>query len=472
MTFQPEAAQTDVVVVGAGLAGISAARALEAAEHSVIVLEARDRVGGRTWAKQLSNGFTIDVGGQWVGPGQDHILALIDELDIPLHPTYDTGDNLSVLAEGQEPKRFAGDTFGLPPHALLDVLAAQKRLESMAKKVPLDAPWNAPKSEKWDGQTAESWIRSNLRTKPGRDFWRLVVGAVFSCEATDLSLLHFLFYCHSGGLWDKLLGTTAGAQESRVDPSLQSVSVKAAAGLDVRLNAAVRSISTNPAGSRLPPSVAVTFSDGPVGPNTPTGQIIANRVIVAVPPAVAGKIEYSPGLGGLRSQLHQSLPMGSVIKVFALYETPFWREAGLSGQAVSLTSQPSVIFDNSPADASCGVLVGFIEGKACREAQRMTSKERQKMVTTTFAGFFGEQAAEPVEYLEQDWTAEEWSGGCYGGRFTPGVWTQLGPALREPCGPIHWAGTETAEKWMGYADGAIESGKRAAAEVAAHLDDA
>lgn len=451
--------RTQVVVVGAGLAGIGAGRALRAAGIEAIILEARDRVGGRTWSKQLANGFTVDVGGQWVGPGQDHILDLIEEVGLPLHETYDTGDNLSVLTEGQEPKRFTGDTFGLAPHVLIEVLGAQKRLEAMAKKVPLDAPWNAKKAEKWDGQTAESWIRSNLRTKAGRNFWRLVVAAVFSCEATDLSLLHFLFYCHSGGLWDKLLGTTGGAQESRLDPSLHEVSVRAAADLDVRLSCPVRAIETKGDG------VLVKYSTSEGG----SGQIQAERVIVAVPPAIAGRIDYQPGLGGIRSQLHQSLPMGSVIKVFALYETPFWRDENLSGQAVSMVHQTSVVFDNSPADASCGVLVAFIEGKACREAQLLSEDEREKMVTNTFATYFGPKAADPIDYLEQDWTAEEWSGGCYGGRFTPGVWTQLGPALREPCGPIHWAGTETAEKWMGYADGAIESGKRSASEVARSL---
>lgn len=446
--------RVDVVVVGAGLAGLAAARQLTAAGRSVAVLEARDRVGGRTLNHTLSNGTIVELGGQWVGPTQDRILALITELGIATFPTFGRGDNLVVLGEGRAPKRFTGDTFGLPPHVLADVGVAQRRLESMAREVPLDAPWQAAKAARWDGETAESWIRRNLRTSTGRDFWRVVVSAVFSCEASDLSLLHLLFYCHSGGLWNRLLGTGGGAQQDRIVGGSQVVSIRMAEALDVRLGAPVRRIDHGGAD-------VTVHHDGTGSP------MRAAQVIVAIPPVLAGRIDYRPSLGGLREQLTQNVPMGSVIKTMTVYDRPWWRDEGLSGQAAGLGRMVSVVFDNSPTDATCGVLLGFIEGRASHEARRLSSDERRAAVARGLAVYFGPRALDSVEYVEQDWAGEEWSGGCYGGRLTPGVWTQLGPALREPIGRIHWAGTETAERWNGYFDGAVRSGERAATEVLA-----
>jgi monoamine oxidase len=445
----------EVVVVGAGVAGLTAARRLEHAGRSVVVLEARDRVGGRTYTVDLPNGEPVDLGGQWVGPTQDRVLALIAELGIETFATYDDGELMARLATDAAPVRTTGATFGLPKHVLVEVGIAQQRLERMARSVPLDAPWRAAKAARWDGQTAESWITRNLRTKLGRQFWRLVVVAVFSCEATDVSLLHFAFYCHSGGLWDRLLGTTGGAQQDRIVGGAQTISTRMAASLSqARLGVRVRAIEHD--ADRV-----VVHHDG--------GRVTARRAVVAIPPTLAGRIEWRPGLGGTRSQLHQNVPMGSVIKTMTVYERPFWRDAGLNGQAVSLVDPVSVVFDNSPADASCGILLAFIEGRASHELRPLSTEARRRRVEDQLVVHFGSEARRSTHYVEQDWAAEELSGGCYGGRLTPGVWTQLGPALAAPIGPIHWAGTETSDVWSGYIDGAVRSGERTAREVHAAL---
>jgi len=200
--------------------------------------------------------------------------------------------------------------------------------------------------------------------------------------------------------------------------------------------------------------------------STPDSVITAKRVIVAVPPMMAGRIGYDPPLPGLRDQLTQKAPMGSVIKCLAVYDRPFWRDDGLSGQAAGDCGAVRATFDNCPPDGSPGVLLGFVEGANARRLARLEPAERRREVFECFERYFGPKAAHPVDYIEHDWTGEQWTRGCYGAHFAPGTWTQFGPALRPPVGRIHWAGTETSTEWCGYMDGAVRSGERAAAEVA------
>ena len=219
------------------------------------------------------------------------------------------------------------------------------------------------------------------------------------------------------------------------------------------------------------PVTAVRQDDESVKVTHDGGVVEGGRVVVAVPPTLAGRIRYSPALSPLRDQLTQQVPMGYVTKVQLAYPEPFWRAEGLSGSVFSLEDEVSVIFDNSPPDSSCGVLLGFLEGGHARWAGKLPPSERKGLILSVFAKFFGPRAADPDEYVERDWAAEEWSRGCYGGRFGTGVWTGYGEALRQPVGRIHWAGTETAEVWNGYMDGAVRSGERAAREVLTAFED-
>ena len=444
--------RVDVVVVGAGMAGLIAARELLAANVSVLVLEARDRVGGRLLNHTLANGTVVEVGGQWVGPTQDRVLALAEELGIGLFPTYVEGEHF--LAMDGKVERYGGEDFHLPDDALADVGEMWEDLQQMAAEIPLDGPWQAENADTWDAQTLDSWLVANAKTEVGLGYWRTMVLALFSAEAAEMSLLHFLFYCRSGGTLDRLVATHGGAQESRLEGGSQRL----ASRLAERLGDAVRLGSPVGATRQHDRSVEVTYDGGVVD---------AGRVIVALPPTLAGRIRYSPALPPRRDQLTQQVPMGYVIKVQIAYPEPFWRADGLSGSVFSLDDVVSVVFDNSPQDLSCGVLLGFLEGRHGRRAGKLAPERRKELILSVFARFFGSRAADPQEYVERDWAAEEWSRGCYGGRFGTGVWTGYGEALREPVGRIHWAGTETSEVWNGYMDGAIRSGERAAQEVLA-----
>jgi len=440
----------DVVVVGAGLAGLVAAREMLANGLSVLVLEARERVGGRLLNHTLENGAVVELGGQWVGPTQDRVLALAEELGVGLFPTYTEGEHFLAMDGAVE--RYSGEDFALPEDASADVGQTWEHLGQMAAEVPLDEPWRAENAGTWDAQTLDSWLVANANTETGLGYWRTMVPALFSAETKEMSLLHFLFYCRSGGTLDRLVATHGGAQESRLRGGSQLL----ASRLADRLGGAVRLGA---------PVTAIRHDNGGVEVTHDGGLVEAGRAIMALPPTLAGRIRYSPALPPLRDQLTQQVPMGYVIKVQIAYPEPFWRAEGLSGSVFSIDDEVSVIFDNSPPDLRCGVLLGFLEGRHARRAGRLVPEERKELVLTVFAKFFGPRVAEPEEYVERDWAAEEWSRGCYGGRFGTGVWTGFGEALREPVGRIHWAGTETSEVWNGYMDGAIRSGERTAREV-------
>lgn len=444
----------DVVVVGAGLAGLTAARELSAQGHSVVVLEARDRVGGRVLNGALADGTVVELGGEWVGPTQDRLGALAAELGVATFPTYDEGHN--VVSYRGKLGRYRGAIPKLPAPVLADVGQAQLRLDHMARAVPLEAPWEARRARAWDGQTVETWLRRNVATSGGRAMLRLGIASVFATEATDLSLLHLLFYSHSAGFLDRLFNVAGGAQERRFVGGSQLVPIRLAEQLGpaVVLGAPVRALDRDG-------EAVVARADGQT--------VSARRAVVSIPPALAARIAYCPALPPQRDQLTQKMPMGSVMKVMAVYDEPFWRAEGLSGQSTSDQGPVQLTFDNSPPQGRPGILLGFVEGAHARALAGTGPDGRRAAVLECLARCFGPRAASPEEVIVHDWSAEEWTRGCYGAHLAPGTWTEFGPALRHPCGPIHWAGTETASVWCGYMDGAVRSGERVAEEVARSL---
>ena len=447
----------DAIVVGAGVAGLTAADRLVAAGRDVIVLEARDRVGGRTLTVDVPGvpGLRVDSGGQWVGPAQHALLAELERFELTTIDQSGGGEDLVSL--GGRPRRYTGSTPKLGLVTVIDVGVALQRFEKLAAGVDLDRPWATPNADELDGQTFESWIRRHCRTRNGREFFRICCEAVFATEAANVSLLHALFYSHSGGGLEHLISTEGGAQHARVDGGMQQVAEHLAAGLGDRV--------------RLEePVTALAVEDTVVRVTTERGTHEASRVIVAVPPTLAGRLRFDPVMPGTRDALTQRMPQGSVIKCHAVYDRPFWRDAGLNGEAVGDTAPVKVVFDGTPpGDGSPGVLVAFIEAADAIRLSAATPDERQAEVLDVLAHYVGDDARRPIAFVERDWNAEPWTRGCYGAHLPPGAWTQVGAALREPVGPIHWAGTETAERWCGYIDGAITSGERAADEVDAAL---
>ncbi len=460
-----DAIETEVVVVGAGLAGLSAARELKKRGIDCVVVEARDRVGGRTLNEPISEGEIVELGGQWVGPTQDRVLNLIAELGLETFPTFSEGRN--VFERAGRIRTYAGTIPKANPVALAEVGVALKRLNRMAEKVEVEHLWTQPELSGWDGETFASWMRRNVKTSTARDLLRLAIEAVWAAEPEDVSLLHALFYIRSAGSLELLLDTEGGAQDSRVVGGTQLIAERMAAELGdgIRLGFPVRRVAWQEMPGEVP--------DGPpgLGPYSVTVEadeltVAARAAVIALPPAVAGRLEYDPILPAVRDGLTQRMVQGTVVKCHAIYPEPFWRADGLSGQATSADGPVSVTFDNSPPSGSPGVLLAFLEGNAARRATDLPPEQRRRIVLECLVRLFGPKAANPERFVDKAWAADEFARGCYGGYLPPGAWMLYGQALRAPIGPLHWAGAETATKWAGYMDGAISSGVRAAGEAA------
>jgi monoamine oxidase len=442
----------DVAVVGAGLSGLGAASEVLAAGREPVVLEARDRVGGRLLNASLGDGVTVDVGGQWVGSDHARVQALAARLGVETFPQFGGGRNLVDVAGTR--RRYRGTIPRLGLRVLWDIFLARRRLDRLARGVAAENPWTAQGAEELDSVTLAEWCDRNVRTRIARDLIGLAGRTVWGAGPEELSMLHVLFYVDSAGGFDRLIDTEGGAQQDRLDGGAQLLAQRLSESLGgrLRLGAPVRRIE------RSEGSVVVHAGDVAVE---------AERVIVAVPPALAARIEFAPALPAAREELGRRLRPGRLNKCVALYEEPFWRADGMSGEAVTDAGPVTLTFDASPRDGSAGVLLGFVGGPEVGEMVGMGEAERRAAVLSCFSRLFGPRAESPLDYAEREWSSEEWSGGGPTSNFGPGGWTGCGRALREPVGPVHWAGTETATVWSGYMEGALQAGERAAREALA-----
>jgi monoamine oxidase len=445
----------DVIVVGGGLAGVRAATKLKAGGASVLVLEARDRLGGRTHTRLLQ-GALIDVGAQFIGPGQPRMYQLVKELGLGLSPTPTAGKK-SLELQGRV-TTYSGTIPFLNPVKLLKLHLNLSRLERIANRVQAADPWKSEDAAALDAMTLADWqTRHAFRGSDIESLGAAVLRTVFGAEADEVSLLYFLWYIASNGGLMPLVETHGGFQQDRIAGGTQQIAERIGVTLgrdSVRLNAPVLGIAQDTAGVTV---------------RTSAGFWRAKRVVVSVPLAIAGRIAFDPPLPQSREQLHRGVFMGVTIKVFAAYERPFWRERGLSGQAVGTSGALSVVFDNTTPDGKMPCLLGFVVGRAARSFGEMPPDRRRAQVLDELARFFGDKARKPLDYAELDWSKEEFSGGCPTGLFRPGVISSCSEALRVSVDRIHWAGTETARQCTGYMEGAVESGDRAAQEVLAAL---
>jgi monoamine oxidase len=452
--------QTDVVIVGAGLAGLSAARQLTAAGRSVLVLEARDRVGGRTLNHPIGRGRITEVGGEYVGPTQDRIVALAAAVGIGTFPTYNQGENILLVGSRQE--RYPADP-GLSTNP--DFVAALELipvLDAMASSLSPSEPWSAPHAGEWDRMTLAQFGHPRLPSRGARSLLATATQAVWGLQPDDLSLLYALAYIagagdeQNAGSFLRLVTTAGGAQQSRLLGGSQLVSERVAAELGARvvLRQPVHSIVHDSRGVHV-------HSDGLT--------VDAEAVIVAMNPRLTGQISYSPALPARWRALFSTAVNGHLIKAEAVYPTPFWRATGFSGQVVADVGPATSTFDNSPPDGSYGVFFGFIGGTPARRFAQLSKAARRAAALNNFARYLGPRALKPIEYVEMDWTRERWTQGCPTGYFGPHILSRYGKALGRAVGRVHFAGTETADYWAGYMDGAVRSGERAAREVAHQL---
>jgi monoamine oxidase len=457
--------RADVAVVGAGFAGLTAAREVVKAGRSVVVLEARNRVGGRALNHPIGGGEYTELGAAYVGPTQDHIIGLARDVGVGTFQVYDQGDNVFYANGRRSTFNDQAPTGAAPtdPFVAPDIARVVVELDQMASTVPVDAPWNAQNAEEWDSTTLYTWIKEN--SSGSAEFMAVVsaaLEAIFGCEARDISLLYTLFYIAASGneqnpgTFERNFNTRGGAQEQRLVGGAQGVAIRIARALGNRviLRTPVRRIQQSRSGAKV-------ISDRVT--------VKAKRVIVALPPMLAGRIVYRPLLPAIRDQLTQRLPQGSLTKIEVVYDRPFWRDKGLTGQAVSENGPAKVTLEATPQDGSPGTIAAFVGGHEARVWGQRPASELRQAVLQNLANYFGSEALNPRDFIAHEWSEQQWTRGCPVGLFPPGLLIDFGPALRAPVGRIHWAGSETSTFWAGYMDGAVRSGERAAREVLAGL---
>jgi len=436
----------DVVIVGAGFAGLSAARELARLGHDVAVLEGRDRVGGRSHTGEVG-GVAVDLGATFVGPTQDAVLALATELGCERVPTYDHGKNL-IRWRGRV-RSYRSTIPRLSILELVDVSRIQWRFDRICRRISVAEPWSSPNAGELDGLTLDRWLRSLHASASTRDLMAIMARVTWGCEPDAVSMLHAARYVKAAGGLDRMLDVKGGAQQDRFPAGTQQIAVRMAADLGDRVTLGA-------------PVHRIERRDGVLTVRSGRGDVTGRAVVVAVPPEHRAAIAFDPPLAAEHEALTRHWPQGHLSKAYAAYDRPFWRDGGCSGEALSDEGPVFITFDVSPSDDGPGVLLGFTDA---RTFDPLPAERRREVALAGFAALFGEAASTPLDYLDHCWGAEEFAPGGPTAAVPPGAWTTYGRWLRAPVDGIFWAGTETADIWPGFLDGAVRSGLRAAAEV-------
>ena len=425
-----------------------------AAGREAVVVEARDRVGGRTWNTEF-RGQPNELGGQWIAPYQTAVRALVEELGIALFHAYREGDRTYVDASGTA-HRYAGHDAPLGAAAERDYAQAIAKLDAIAAEIDPLRPWEHPQAEELDAITFETWLQQEMDDEVGRDMLRAyLAGGYMTKPSTMFSPLAGLWVIAGAGSVDNLFEPDL-CLHSRVVGGSQLIAIRLAERLGGRVHT-----------SR--PVTTIRWRDDVVDVDAGEVVVRARQAIVAVPINLTGAIRFEPSLPSWRYRLEQHVSQGSVIKVLAVYDQPFWREDGLSGEGFAPYSLVREVYDNSPPLGEPGVLVTFLAGERAELASRLDPEERRRLVLDGLAALMGNEARRVVDYVEVDWSAEEWTRGAYSATFGPGGLSRFGPDVRRPIGPIHWATSDIAGLGNLHMEGAVRSGRDAAEAALAGL---
>ncbi|MGX5696719.1 flavin monoamine oxidase family protein [Agromyces soli] len=457
-----ERIETDVVVIGAGAAGLTAATKLVAAGKRVVVLEARDRVGGRLWTGDF-DGHMLEIGGQWVSPDQDALIETLDELGLETYERYREGKNI-YIAENGERRLFEGDIFPVPAKTEGEIVGLIEKLDALVAEIDPEQPWAHPRAKELDEVSFAEWLGTQTDDEEAKlNIGMFIAGAMLTKPAHAFSALQALLMAASAGSFSNLVDADF-ILDKRVVGGLQQVPLRLAERLGddvVKLNQPVRTIRWSGLaedGSLLDPSAGVTVV-------TDSLEVAAERVVLALAPVLYSRISYEPPLPRRQHQLHQHLSMGFVIKVHAVYETPFWREQGLSGTAFSPYELSHEAYDNTNHGDPHGTLVGFVSDEEADGVFALSAEERKEKILESLSHYYGEQAKNPIVYYESDWGSEEWTRGAYAASFDMGGLARYGADLREPVGPISFACSDMAGKGYQHVDGAIRMGRLVASQI-------
>ncbi|XP_072901613.1 amine oxidase [flavin-containing] [Hemitrygon akajei] len=445
----------DVIVIGGGISGLSAAKLLTESGQKVVVLEARDRVGGRTFTTRNKNVNYVDLGGAYVGPTQNRILRLSKEMGLETYKVNEV-ERLVHYVKGKS-YPFTGPFPPMwNPLAYMDYNNLWRTLDNMGKEIPVEAPWKAPHAEQWDKITMQQLFDKLCWTKVAKHFATLFVNVNVTSEPHEVSALWFLWYVKQCGGTTRIFSTTNGGQERKFVGGSGQISERL-------MNCLGDSVKLEK------PVIRIDQTQDKVVVETLDHELFeAKYIISAIPPALSLKIHYEPPLPPMRNQLIQRVPMGCVIKCMVYYKDNFWRKKNYCGSMIIQDEESpiGITLDDSKPDGSFPAIIGFILARKARHLVNLTKEERLQKICEIYAKVLdSEEALHPIHYEEKNWCEEQYSGGCYTAYFPPGIMTQYGKILREPFQKIYFAGTETATEWSGYMEGAVQAGERAAREV-------
>jgi putrescine oxidase len=451
----------DVVIVGAGPAGLTAARELKKAGLSVAVLEARDRVGGRTWTDTV-DGAMLEIGGQWVSPDQTELLALLDELGLKTYSRYRDGKSVYIGADGKR-TLYTGDSFPVSETTAAEMDKLTALLDSLAAEIGPTEPWAHPKARELDTISFHHWLRQNSPDEEARNNIGLfIAGGMLTKPAHAFSALQAVLMAASAGSFTHLTDEDF-ILDKRVIGGMQQVSLLIAEELgdDVVLDSPVRTINWR----------AATPGDN-TGGHTVTAvseraTVNARFVIMAVPPNLYSRVSFNPPLPRRQHQMHQHQSLGLVIKVHAVYSSPFWREDGLSGTCFGAGALVQEVYDNTNHEDARGTLVGFVSDEKADAMFELSAEDRRRAILESIAGFLGDKALEPEVYYESDWGAEEWTRGAYAASYDLGGLHRYGKDQHAPVGPIYWSCSDLAAEGYQHVDGAVRMGRHTAARIVA-----
>nr|WP_315266020.1 NAD(P)/FAD-dependent oxidoreductase [Microbacterium lemovicicum] len=449
----------DVVIIGAGAAGLTAANELKKAGLSVAVLEARDRVGGRLHTDEIE-GAMLEIGGQWVSPDQDALIDAVAELGLETFSRYRDGDSVYVGPDGQS-HRFTGEMFPVSPETEKVIAEITERLDAMVAEIDPDRPWAHEKAKEWDSVTWDAWLRAQTDDDEAVRNLAFATGSAMLTKPTHtFSLLQSLLMAASAGSYSHLVDADF-ILDKRVVGGLQQVPLLLAERLgdDVYLEQPVRTLRWDAAASGAASEGVVAIADGMT--------VRARWAILAVPPVLYTRISFEPPMPRLHHQMHQHISMGFVIKVHAVYDTPFWREQGQSGTAFSPYEIVHEAYDNSNHGDPRGILVGFVADQNADDVFRLSPEERRERILRSLSHYYGDAAMSPSVYYESDWGVEEWTRGAYAASFDMGGLHRYGGDMRTPVGPMRFACSDIAGAGYQHVDGAIRMGRLAASEILA-----
>jgi putrescine oxidase len=440
----------DTIVIGAGVTGLTAAWRLTAAGRDVLVLEARDRVGGRLRTERHGDN-DFEIGGQWVSPDQTALVALIGELGLETFARYREGDALYVNAAG-EAHRFSGDALPVSSDTNAAIGSLIEKLDELAALMDPDRPWEHPNADALDTVTFAQWLEAQTDDVEARDNIALYIGpAMLTKPAYAFSALQAVLMAASAGSFSHLVDPDY-ILDRRVAGGLSSVPRELAARLGdrVRLGADVTGIA---------------WSDQSAVVHVGNEAFEARDVVLALPPTHVGRIRLDPSLPADHRHARSQQSFGLVIKVQAEYARPFWRDDNLSGTGFAPYQLVHEIYDNGWDGDATGTLVGFVSDVNADALGRLSDDERRAKVLASIASYFGPQAEQPITYVESDWQHQELTGGAYATSFAMGFLARYGPYLREPVGPLHFGSSDVAGVGYQHVDGAIRMGDRLAREI-------